>query len=618
MFTYLSKENQFTKAGFQKIMVTKRRAPEGKLGPHHFAHLRSVAEGLDLVEAAKRFLGVEHGHEAGAAHRRLVDQVRALARRTGDSAWRLVGVLVKPKAGAAASRPTLERFIEDRGLDDWSESEVIEMYEAAYPAGAADGIARRERLRKRQLDLLKRLENAEAIAPKTSDLVDDWFDVGTAQRLRSIGLFSLAHIQLVITDGRQWWRDARGLGVGKARRIEQHLLTLIPNAAAEIAMAKRAKPVFQVVTVPAATLPSATAGTDLATVSGPQNSNLIINAADDKNALKVWIEAKAGSQQTAKSYEREGRRFLLWLQHERRLQRLAQVTVEDCRAYIAFLQNVPPSWISRQRAAPGEAGWAPFRGPLTSKSVSYAVTVVASWYAFLTRTEYLRADPWQFVNKDFGDEVDPASLLDTKAITPEAMEQIRAFIEDMPGAQARERVLFIVDFLAATGLRSTELLKARVKHLQRSDDGAEWLLAVHGKGSKNRIVIVPPTGQKALLRYLASKEIELDDAPAEMPFLSKLEDVMEPIGYQSLYVMLKATLGRAVDAAEMPDKVKAKLRGATGHWLRHTFGTSAVAREVPLDVVQNQLGHSSITTTMNVYGKAPIKRRIEELAKAFG
>lgn len=596
----------------------KRSAPEGKLGPHHFAHLRSVAEGLDLIEAAKRFLGVEHGHEAGAAHRRLVDQVRALARRTGDSAWRLIGVLVKPKAGQSG-KPSLERFIELKGLDGWSESEVIEMYEAAYPAGAADGIARRERLRKRQLDLLKRLETAEAIAPKTSDLVDDWFDVGTAQRLRSIGLFSLAHIQLAITDGRQWWKDARGLGVGKARRIEQHLLTLIPSAAAEIAMAKRAKPVFQVVTVPA--LPSSVPGIDLAVSSEartPSDRSLIISADDDKTALKAWIEAKAGSAQTAKSYEREGRRFLLWLQHERRLQRLAQVTVEDCRAYIAFLQNVPPHWISRQRAAPGEAGWAPFRGPLTAKSVSYAVTVVASWYAFLTRTEYLRVDPWQFVNKDFGDAPDPTTLLDTKAITPEAMDQIRAFIEGMPGTQARERVLFIVDFLAATGLRSTELLTARMKHLQRSDDGAEWLLAVHGKGSKNRIVIVPPAGQKALLRYLDSKGVELDDAPAEMPLLSKLEDVMEPIGYQSLYVMLKAALGRAVDAADLPDKQKAKLRGATGHWLRHTFGTSAVAKEVPLDVVQNQLGHSSITTTMNVYGKAPIKRRIEELAKAFG
>jgi integrase len=54
------------------------------------------------------------------------------------------------------------------------------------------------------------------------------------------------------------------------------------------------------------------------------------------------------------------------------------------------------------------------------------------------------------------------------------------------------------------------------------------------------------------------------------------------------------------------------------HWLRHTFGTRAIAREVPLDVIQAQMGHASIQTTTSIYGRAPIRRRAEELDKAFG
>ena len=62
---------------------------------------------------------------------------------------------------------------------------------------------------------------------------------------------------------------------------------------------------------------------------------------------------------------------------------------------------------------------------------------------------------------------------------------------------------------------------------------------------------------------------------------------------------------------------RAKLAGATTHWLRHTFGTRAIAREVPLDVIQAQMGHASIQTTTAIYGRAPMRRRADELGKAF-
>jgi len=66
-----------------------------RLGPHHFAHLRAVSEGLDLADCARRYLGIEHGHEARTAHYEAVDAVRAVARRRGESAWRLVGLTIR-------------------------------------------------------------------------------------------------------------------------------------------------------------------------------------------------------------------------------------------------------------------------------------------------------------------------------------------------------------------------------------------------------------------------------------------------------------------------------------------------------------------------------------------
>ena len=94
-----------------------------RLGPHHFAYLRAIAEGLDRTDCARRYLGIEHGHEAVTAHRLVVDQVRAAARRRGETSARLIGLTIRVSDTA---QPSLEDFIAERGLDGWSETEVIE------------------------------------------------------------------------------------------------------------------------------------------------------------------------------------------------------------------------------------------------------------------------------------------------------------------------------------------------------------------------------------------------------------------------------------------------------------------------------------------------------------
>ena len=47
---------------------------------------------------------------------------------------------------------------------------------------------------------------------------------------------------------------------------------------------------------------------------------------------------------------------------------------------------------------------------------------------------------------------------------------------------------------------------------------------------------------------------------------------------------------------------KAGLRKIRFHDLRHTYVSLLLAKNVPIKYIQNQVGHSSITTTMNTYG----------------
>ena len=92
---------------------------------------------------------------------------------------------------------------------------------------------------------------------------------------------------------------------------------------------------------------------------------------------------------------------------------------------------------------------------------------------------------------------------------------------------------------------------------------------------------------------------------------------MSPLGYQALYEHVRGWIRKAVAAFELPMHECARLAGATTHWLRHTFGTLAIAREVPLDVIQAQMGHASIQTTTAIYGRAPLQRRVDALKPAF-
>jgi integrase len=50
-----------------------------------------------------------------------------------------------------------------------------------------------------------------------------------------------------------------------------------------------------------------------------------------------------------------------------------------------------------------------------------------------------------------------------------------------------------------------------------------------------------------------------------------------------------------------------------GHVFRHTWATLAIEKKVPLDVVQKQLRHASLTTTIQCYSHRSRENRRKEL-----
>ena len=554
-----------------------------------------------MAESAKRFLGVLHGAEAVVAHRVVLEQVRAIARRRGDPRWRLLGVSLADRQPIDAA-PPLDAWADAEGLDNWSEAERRALYEERFPTDEREArrSARNARLRAKRLALLHELETIEAQPARPTDRLDGWLAPELAERLQSLGDLTLDDLARRLRRGGRWWRSIRGFGKVKAERLAQHLAVLLPAGIESHLIA---------VTI----TPSALARL----AGGPSEASAAqIAAANDREAVQAWIAARAGSTATAAVYQREAERFMLWAVIERH-KPLSAIGTEDCRAYMDFITDVPDRWISRRRSARMAAGWAPFRGALGIASQRVALAALHSLFGWLTQARYLAGNPWALVNRSLGDDPlgDSPELAPSRAFTPRAWAALMRELARAGADPSTVRLRWLCDFGEATGLRAAELLRAQRGHFAETSGG--WVLKVHGKGRKSRVVPVPARAMKATRAYFESRSLDFDRAPADAPLLAALDDGMRPVGYQALQASFKSFLKRAMRNPDLSDAERQAGTRASLHWLRHTHATRGAERGVPPDVQQANLGQVDPRTTARYYA-AQLQRRQAHAERAFG
>lgn len=569
-----------------------------RLGPHCFAHLRAVAEGVPVVEAAKRYLAIEHGNQAPAAHRLLVERVRSVARRAGDGRWRLVGLRLQD---TVSHQPSMDDWAAAEGMDEWSHAEQLQRYQEVFGAGAPDERRRRARnarLRERQLQLLRELETTASEPASPADLVDGWLAPEISAQLLRLGVLRLGDLQERIARGGRWWTGLPGYGPVKASRLASYLNLLLPAT-------------------PSPVWPVALVGERLVRFNGEHGLNRVsggfagTDARDDHEAVQAWMAARATSPATKKAYAKEAERFILWCVLERS-KALSDVGVDDCRAYMAFLANVPNRWISRDNTHRMAPGWAPFKGQLSLASQKQALAALHSLFTWLVQARYLGSNPWVLVNRKLGD--DPRGQGDdtgSRAFTPAAWRALTEYLDQIEDSPSRRRLRWLCVFASATGLRAAELIAAQVGHLQQTPAG--WVLRVHGKGRKNRMVPVPTSAMTATRAYLASRGLELKQAPPETPLLGSLTGE-GGIGYRALHETFARLVKKAF--AALPESERRRAKQASAHWLRHTHATRAAEHGVPPDVLQENLGQSDPRTTARYY-RAQLERRQKIIENMF-
>ena len=161
----------------------------------------------------------------------------------------------------------------------------------------------------------------------------------------------------------------------------------------------------------------------------------------------------------------------------------------------------------------------------------------------------------------------------------------REEIAQLEDAAPAERDKLIVRVLADTGLRASELLGLRVRDVIQRD--RQHLLHVTGKGSKERLVPLPPADYRRLVRLARGRD---QDERIIRTLRRQASGDFEPLSQAGLHQMLQ-NLGELA-------RIR---RSVHPHLLRHSFATWALSRGMnPIQLAQI-LGHSSLRMIQAVY-----------------
>ena len=156
---------------------------------------------------------------------------------------------------------------------------------------------------------------------------------------------------------------------------------------------------------------------------------------------------------------------------------------------------------------------------------------------------------------------------------------------------ARDRAM--LEMLYGSGLRVSELVNLRADQV----DWEENFLRITGKGNKTRYVPLGGVAAKALRSYLAHARARLmrNGRRADVLFLSNR-------GERLTRDRIRQIIKERARAVGLPENVYP-------HILRHSFATHLLENGADLRVIQDMLGHASLSTTQ-IYTHVDQKRLV--------
>jgi integrase/recombinase XerC len=224
---------------------------------------------------------------------------------------------------------------------------------------------------------------------------------------------------------------------------------------------------------------------------------------------------------------------------------------------------------------------------LNKTTVSRRLSSIRSFFKFLYREGYIKSNPAKLVSNPKVPKLLPRFL---------SVDDVFSLVEKPEGIgflPARNRA--VLELLYSSGLRVSELSGINTDDIHVK----ESLVKIKGKGKKERIVPIGTKAIDAMKSYIIERMLLKSKERAL--FLNRMGKRLTDRGVRRIVVKYARALG---------------IHGRIGpHTLRHSFASHLLQGGADLRVIQELLGHSSLSTTqkythldithlMDVYDKA--------------
>lgn len=213
-----------------------------------------------------------------------------------------------------------------------------------------------------------------------------------------------------------------------------------------------------------------------------------------------------------------------------------------------------------------------FKTDTNPRSQSRIISGIRSFYKFLLYNKYIEQNPAELLAQPkLGSHL-------PEVLSVEEIDSMIACI-DLSKAEGR-RNRAIIEMLYGSGLRVSELVNLRLSNMYRK----QAYMLVEGKGSKQRLVPVSDEAEKQFDLWMDDRAM-LDIKPeyADYAFLNRYGRALTR---SMIFHIIKEL------AAEAGIK-----KNISPHTLRHSFATHLLQNGADLRIIQQLLGHESITTT---------------------
>ena len=267
----------------------------------------------------------------------------------------------------------------------------------------------------------------------------------------------------------------------------------------------------------------------------------------------IYLEVEKNfSKHTIRAYNSDILSFLLWLDSVQ----IEETNHTKLKEYLIFIQ----------------------RFNYTKTTLARKIAAIRTFYRFLYREKIIDVNPANSVHAPKKNKSLPKFLSNTE------IEQILNNIKIETPAGYRNRV--ILELLYATGMRISELSNLNFSNLNLEENE----ITVMGKGAKERIVLVSTRAKEFLQKYINNVRFMIVEDGQQPEQTENSPVFINKTGYRLQPQSVRAAINDIVKKIELPKKV-------TPHVFRHSFATKLLENGADLRVVQELLGHASISNT---------------------